>query len=215
MMRIIAPTYSLAAVTGAGSFTSAALMPAFEVELAAPTGGTPLEFAAADETQELPVPIPRLAGLDDIELDRVDFQVWSDAHLEDVTVGGSPANGQVVVSLTGPSASAASLESIEITDLVVTASASETFVLERNTGTGLIRVVYGWDADESISTVVPDGDPGASKHLHILVRPASNGGFGPPMAAAPHFAMPGAGGGLYGPALGGAALQLSKVSDTK
>ncbi|MEX2262661.1 MAG: hypothetical protein WD696_11960 [Bryobacteraceae bacterium] len=215
MKTIVAPTYSLAKAATGSAYTTAELMPPFQTELSVLTEGTPLEFESAGETKDLPVPIPRLAGLDDIELDRVDFRLASEARSQDVSVAGSPANGEVVIALSGPSAAASSLESVEIENLRVEATEAESFVLERNAGFGLLRVWYEWDVDESESIVVLDGGAGTAKHLHLLVRAGSGGGFGPPAAAAPHFAMPGAGSGLYGPALGGAALQVTQEGDDK
>ena len=174
---------------------------------ALPPAATPLVFDSANQTRELEVPIPRLAGLDDIELDRLGFDVRSVYQEDETSVGGQPSNGTVTVSLNSAQGATVRLQRIEIIDLKVTASEGNTFGLQGSGGGGtLSRVLYDWNAGEGKTVVVPDG-AGGTKQLHLLVRPVS----GPPAAAAPHFAMPGAGSNLYGPALGGAAVSLSNV----
>ena len=68
-LGIISPVVRFAATTF--DVRSAALLPLYETVLAGALDGTPLEFSAPNETKEVPVPIPRLAGLDDIEVERV------------------------------------------------------------------------------------------------------------------------------------------------
>jgi hypothetical protein len=129
-------------------------------------------------------------------------------------VAGSPSNGEVAFALSGPSAAAAQLEQIEVEELRINASPTESFVLAGTSG-GISHVVYRASADGSRTETLPGGDASGAKHVHLLVRGASNGGLGPPMAAAPHFAMPGSGGALYGPALGSAALTLTDEGSSR
>jgi hypothetical protein len=186
------------------------MLPPYDAPVAAALPeGTPLVFDSANQTRELDVPIPRLAGLDDLELDRVGFDIWSVPHEADVSVAGQPSNGAVTLNLGSPQGATVRLERIEINDLRITASATETFVIQGSGAAGTrANVVYGWNATEGKTTITPNGDPGTSWQVHFLVRPAAGGAFGPPAAAAPHFAMPGEGGGMYGPALGGASASL-------
>jgi hypothetical protein len=207
MNTIIAPAYSVTTTSGTGPVRSAELLAAYEMPFVAP--GTRLEFDVAEQTRELEVPIPRLAGMDDIELDRISLDISSDVRSEDVSVAGTPSNGEVAISLSGPSAAAARLERIEIEDLRITSTSTDFLVVQGTSG-GLSTVLYGWDSENSTIAVIPDGNDPLAKHVHVLLRPAAGNSFGPPAAAAPHFAMPGAGAGLYGPALGGAWVRLTE-----
>jgi hypothetical protein len=187
--------------------TTAAALPLYESVVGIATGGTPLVFDSPNQTKELEVPIPRLAGLDDIELDRLGFDVRSAYQEDDTSVSGQPSNGSVTVSLNSAQGATVRLQRIEINDLRVTAASGNTFGFQGSGASGtLSSVLYDWNADEGKTVVVPNGS-GGTKQLHILVRPVS----GPPAAAAPHFAMPGAGSNLYGPALGGASVSLSNA----
>jgi hypothetical protein len=187
--------------------TTAAALPLYETVVGIAVGGTPLVFDSANQTRELDVPIPRLAGLDDIELDRLAFDVRSGYQEDDSSTGGQPSNGTVTVSLNSAQGATVRLQRIEINDLTVTASEGNTFGFQGSGSAGtLSRVLYDWNVEEGKTVVVPNGS-GGTKQLHILVRPVS----GPPAAAAPHFAMPGAGSNMYGPALGGASVSLTNV----
>ncbi len=194
---------------------SAEKLPLYEAAMwAVETPGTLLKIAAPGDIQELPVPIPRLAGLDEIEIERVGFDLSTAEQEEEFSVAGKPANGAVTLSFQGAAggagvAGAARLKRIDIEDLSIVSTATDSFYVAGGGG-NLARVVYGWDAGKSAAVTVPDGDPGEANAIHVLLRPSSGSGFGPPSHAAPAFALQGAGAGMYGPALGGASLTLVK-----
>ena len=217
MPFVIGPgTFKMQTALSSGLY-SAALLPPYASPVPVVTGGTPLAFDAADQTREVEVPIPRLAGLDDIELDRVAFDLWSFAQEDEVSVGGNPSGGAVTLALDSAAGATVRLLRIEIDDLRVTAAAGAPFVLAGGGGAGsLSHVVYERDADGE-TKAHPNGTPGVGivQHLHLLVRTPSGSGFGPPAAAAPHFAMPGAGAALYGPALGGVSFSLFDAGSGK
>ena len=118
-------------------------------------------------------------------------------------MSGTPSNNAVSVAFGAAAGATVRFERIELEDLKVTAANGATFVIN-GSGGDFSNVVFGWDAANSKTTVTTNGDPGEARQLHFLVRPPS----GPPMAAAPYFAMPGAGGSMYGAALGGGYVSL-------
>jgi hypothetical protein len=204
---VIGPGRSITSFGASFQVTTAAALPLYETTVGFATGGTPLVFESANQTKELEVPIPRLAGLDDIELDRLAFDVRSAYQEDETSSGGQPSNGAVTLALNSAQGATVRLQRIVINDLRVTASEGTTFGLQgRGSAGSLSRVLYDWNAEERKTAVVPNGS-GGNKQLHLLVRPVS----GPPAAVAPHFAMPGAGSHLYGPALGGASVSLFDV----
>jgi hypothetical protein len=195
---------------GAIGLQSAMALPVYIAQLAQPEGEI-IEFSAAGETKPVPVPVPRLAGLDDLEVERMSFDLSSIALEDEQSVSGQGvSSGNLTVSYNpSPANAPARLARVEIQDLSVAATGSTSYVVQ---GDGLggsdSRVVYTWDSDNERVAANVDGAVGSAEYVHFLVRPAGNGGFGPPMAAAPHFDMPGKGGSMYGPALGGASLSV-------
>lgn len=186
---------------------SADRLPLFQTAVsAAIVQGTRIEFQRAGDLQEVPVPIPCLPGLDELEIERLGFDLLSVEKEDSISVSGQPANGAVPLTYAGAAEAIPRLKRIEITDLRINASPAADFVLLAQNG--LAKVLYAWNAASSRTTITPNGPAGAAKQVHLLLRPASGNGFGPPAASAPAFAMPGAGGGMYGPALGGATLSL-------
>jgi hypothetical protein len=172
--------------------------------------GIELEFAHGGEERAVPVPIPRLPGMDEVEVSAASFRIYSQPVTRDASVAASSVGtGGLTVPFQPPAAGApVELVGIEIEDLMP--------------GQGLALTSEGvqptarvsWRLDGKVKPVWGAPGPG-ERQLHILVLPAQAGGFGPPMAAVPHFAMPGKGGGLYGPALGGARLRLVREADDK
>jgi len=215
MAWILGPTFNFAQAElayDAFSVQSAEALSPYVVQLA-PTQleGEILEFAAADETQTIPVTIPRLAGLDEIEVEQVSFDLSSTAFEDEKTVTAQNVSSSGLSVAYNPAVIAApvSLTRIEIEDLMLPASASDTYVLAGNGADGSVnRVVYRFDGDNNRVNAEVNGSTSGADYIHLLVRPSSNGEFGPPMAAAPYFDMPGQGGDMYGPALGGASLSI-------
>ena len=205
-------TYSLQAVRGVVQLPLyVAQYPQLEGEI--------LEFAAAAESHFLPVPIPRLAGLDDIEVEQVSFDLSSARHEDEKSVSGPGAGrSEVTINYTPQGENVVSrLTQIEVQDLRLDADAANSYVLDALTDFGGSdrQVVYAWDAGQNRSVAHVNGSTGNAHFVHFLVRPKVGGAFGPPMAAVPYFEMPGAGKAMYGPALGGAVLSLYHDGDNK
>jgi hypothetical protein len=196
----------------AADIQSATAMPSYVVQLApAQLQGEILEFTSAGQTQTMPVPIPRLAGLDELEVEQVSFDLSSATYEDTKTVNAQNVSpdGLSITYSPDVAGSPVSLIRIEIEDLKLPASASKTYVVAGNGANGSVnRVEYRFDSDNNRVNAEVNGSTGGAEYVHFLVRPKSNGSFGPPMAAAPYFDMPGQGGGMYGPALGGAALSV-------
>ena len=74
----------------AADIQSATAMPSYVVQLApAQLQGEILEFTSAGQTQTMPVPIPRLAGLDELEVEQVSFDLSSATYEDTKTVDNS------------------------------------------------------------------------------------------------------------------------------
>ncbi len=215
MAWILGPAFdfSLAELTfeSLGVRSAAALAPyAVQLEPTRPEGEI-LEFTSAGQVQSLPVPIPRLPGLDEVEVESVGFDLSSTSLSDDKTVSAQNVSPDGLPFDYNPVVSGApvSLERIEIEDLMLPASASKTHVVEGNGANGSVgRVVYRFDGGSGRVNAEVNGSTSGAEYVHFLIRPAANGAYGPPMAAAPHFDMPGQGGDMYGPALGGASLSV-------
>lgn len=170
--------------------------------------GETLEFTEAGQTLSLPVPLPRLAGLDELQIEQVGFNLSSAEYEDEITVSAQNVSaGGLSVVYSAPAGAPANLLRVEIQGLWIPASESATYVIKGGGGSDS-HVVYRWDAEGAQTAAAVGGDIGDADYLHFLVRPEVNGNFGPPMAAVPYFAMPGKGGAMYGPALGGANLAL-------
>ncbi len=209
-MSVVIPTFTLQAgqPLGAGMVASATQLPVAVAALAATTGGTPLEIAEAGGSEQVPVPIPRLAGLDEVEVERLGFELWSDPFSQDVAVSGQGVAGGGL-SLAYGGDGPAQLTRIDIEDLHVAAGDGQPLVVQGDGAAGGAEyVVYRWDGEAGRAVAEAGGDTAGAQHVHFMARPAAGSGFGPPAAAVPRFDMPGDAAGLYGPALGGAAMSL-------
>lgn len=211
MSIVIGPTYThTPGFPGGFGLTSSVLdFPVNVVALAPAITGEPEVFDAGAPPHDLTIPIPHLPGLDEIELTSASFSIASAPYPRAQSVSaGSPPGGAVAITLGGVApGQSVTLTGIELSGLTLTPPAGVTYALQGSGGT-----VY-WTLDGS-DVVSSTSNPGGNvQHLHILVRPGTGNGAGPPIVAAPHFNMPGAGAGLYGPALGGGRLSLSNKGD--
>lgn len=212
----VAPTFYFSKESGQFSFAGAQVqsvsaLPVYSVQFQAlQPAGEILEFSEAGQTLSLPVPIPRLAGLDELQVEQVGFHLSSAPYEDKITVSAQNVSADgLSVAYNAPAGAPANLLRIEIQDLSIPAGEIATCVVKGSGASGSeSHVVYRWDAEENQTAAEFGGDIGDADYLHFLVRPEVNGGFGPPLAAAPYFAMPGKGGAMYGPALGGASLAL-------
>lgn len=167
----------------------------------APDPGTLLEFISGGEALEVPVPVPFLPGMDEIDIAAATAAIGS-RPIERTTDHAGPGGSatSATLSFTPPVAGApVSLLRIEIEGF----SAGNVAVARTLLAPGL---TLSWAAGSSIA--IAGALPNAEA-LHLLASPAS----GPPFLAAPPFPMPGAGGALYGDALGGCSLAATQAAN--
>ena len=218
MSMILGPTYShsgaaaMQSLLEAGAFGSVLDTPIAVMQLAQPILGDPVLLEPGGDPHVLPLAIPHLPGLDEIEVVSASFRIASAARLRSQSVSATDtgADKQVPVTLSGIApGQAVFLSRVRIEGLQVTPEGATAAALAGSGGT-----VYWRQAEAGV--VSQTSSPGGSiQHLHVLVRPGTSGGAGPPIAAAPHFAMPGEGSSLYGPALGAAVMSVTRRSDGK
>ena len=153
---------------------------------------------------------PNLPGLDAIEIASASFSIASAPYQRTQAVpANAPSGGAVGITLGGVApGQTVTLTGVVLSGLAATPPSGVSYALWGTQGT-----VYWTEGDDGdiVSTTTNPG--GTVQHLHILIRPGTGGNAGPPIAAAPHFNMPGAGAGLYGPALGGASLSVVRRSN--
>jgi hypothetical protein len=157
------------------------------------------------------VRVPYLAGMDEIEVARAHCTVAAVADPFSYTASKSGAAAHVDVVPPGPPITGL-LTHVVIRDLRPNVSGTDQMIFPDTSGSNLSTV---WIVDPESGDVVvsqsanpPQGLP-QSKFLHAVLQPRGpNGAFGPPMAAAPRFDMPGNQAGMYGPALGGLRSRL-------
>lgn len=166
-----------------------------------PDPGELLEFPAGGEARELAVPVPFLPGMDEIEVGAATAAIGSRAIERGTDHAGPTGTAtSATLSFTPPMAGApVSLLRIEIDGF----SAGTEPIARTLAAPG---VTLFWPAGGATATIDPL--PGAQA-LHLLASPSS----GPPFLAAPAFRMPGAGGALYGDALGGCDLTVTRAAD--
>ncbi|UFN46883.1 hypothetical protein LPC08_12670 [Roseomonas sp. OT10] len=166
-----------------------------------PDSGTPLDFPAGGEARDVPVPIPFLPGMEEVEVTEAAGAVGPRPIERTTNHAGPTGNGSsVTLSLTPPVAGApVSLLRVEIQGFSLPAEGSAARVLRPDTGPDL-----SWPANSDRA------DPGsAGNPVYLLLSPAD----GPPFLATPAFPMPGSGAALYGNALGGGRLAATRQSD--
>lgn len=167
----------------------------------APDTGTVLDFPSGGETRDVTVPVPVLPGMDEVEVGAASAAAGT-RPVERATdhAGPSGSGTSATLGFTPPFAGApVSLLRIEIEGF----SAGSEAVARSLAAPGL---TLSWAAGSAAAT---QGTLPGAQALHLLVSPAS----GPPFLGAPAFPMPGAGGGLYGNALGGCALSASRAAN--
>jgi hypothetical protein len=158
------------------------------------------------------VRVPYLAGMDEIDVARAHCTVAAVADPFSYTSSKSGAGAHVDVVPPGP-AIAGLLTHVVVHDLRPSVSGTDKMIFPDTSGSNQSTL---WAVDPESGDVVvsqaaspPQGLP-ESKFLHaVLQARGPNGAFGPPMAAAPRFDMPGNQAGMYGPALGGLRARLA------
>jgi hypothetical protein len=171
-----------------------------------------LIFENSAAAQNIPVPLKRLEGLDEIEVSAATLYCSSIAGEKNASAGpvSAAAEGQTL-KLSGPTGPA-SLLRIEIINPMITPPAGQAYILAAD-APGTPRSSVSWAFGDDSSTVNRSLDTaiGGAQQLHVLIRPMQGSAAGPPMAAAPYFAMPGNGSSMYGPALGAARLSITSA----
>lgn len=199
----------MTAVPGLSAFSSLGILsvqalpvPILQYVIAeAPDPGTLLEFESGGESRDVPVPVPLLPGMDEVEVAAATAAIGS-RPVERTTdhVGPTGSGTSASIFFDPPVAGApVLLRRIEIDGF----SAGNVAVARTLFAPGL---TLSWASGSSTATT---GTLPGAEVLHLLASPAS----GPPFLAAPAFRMPGAGGELYGDALGGCALSATRAPD--
>lgn len=149
--------------------------------------------------RELSFPIPRLEGMDELHVVRAEVSV-SVASVDQAPLAvACPSADSRILALANDDLRTGALQQVVIAGLVIEGAPASGWALA-----GANQSVHWRGADAPAL-----GYPGDCKPLRVLARLKQGGQFGPPIAAAPAFAMPGNPGGLYGAALAGATLKLS------
>jgi hypothetical protein len=187
--------------SGIGAFASTTLLLSvldapFLIMDSTPAGLSPREVEPGVPFLE-PIPVPLLPGMDEIEVESASLAVAG--GLTDRQVSGSPGSGRVDLRLQQPAGTSGALSRVEFKGFRLSESGK---VL----GNSASHVAFRDAGGETTAGPVPTGV--GNVFLHVLAQPLEGNSAGPPVAAAPEFAMPGGGRMGYGPALGGAFLDL-------
>ena len=163
--------------------------------------GTALDFPSGGESRDVPVPIPFLPGMDEVEVTTAAAAIGSRA-VDRQTEHAGPGNGGTSVTLVfNPPVAGASvaLGRIEIEGFALTAAAGIRRRVQPTSGAAVF-----WNNGSAQGSGSPTGvEPEHAAHLLVSTE------NGPPFLAAPAYPMPGAGRALYGEALGGASLSAA------
>lgn len=205
----VAPAFSIAALTLPAGALGIQAVPIQRAVFAAGEGaetGTALDFPAGGEAREVPLPIPFLPGMDEVEIAEAGAAIGPRA-IERETDHAAPAGSGTTATLEfAPLAPGApvTLARVVIEDFRLVASATVR-VLHLS---GTSRLTWAAGAERPVRSTIG----GPAEPIHLMLAPAD----GPPFLAFPAFPMPGAGGAaLYGAALGGAAATAEVATDGK
>lgn len=163
--------------------------------------GEALEFGLdpSERERELSFPIPRLPDMDELHVVRAELEVEPALVYQPILTLAAPSSNARVIALPDADPRMGGLQRVDLVDLVPEGVPAQGWVL-----TGTNNHSIHWLPDQAPA----QGKPAGCLPLRVLARLQQGSGFGPPIAAAPAFPMPGDPGGLYGDALAGASLQL-------
>ena len=209
MNKLIGPSHGIATKASFELKASVLDFPIHVTQLGTAILGEPVVFEAGAPPHDIAVPIPHLPGLDAIEVASASFSIASAAHLRTQATSATTPSEAVAITLSGVAAGqTVHLSGVTLSELSVTPPAGLVYALR-----GSSTTVF-WSRNDSGAVVTSTTNPGGTvQHLHLVVRPATGGNAGPPIATAPHFRMPGPSPSLYGPALAGASLLLTRRSN--
>lgn len=151
--------------------------------------------------RDLRFEVPKLGDMDELHVVRAELHVKATQGAQTPVSASAPSGKAKVLALPDGDPRVGGLEQVLITGLVIEGAPPTGWALRSTTRSVQWR---GAAAPE-------DGFPDDCKPLRLLARLPKGTGFGPPIAAAPAFAMPGDPGKLYGDALAGAKLKLSLI----
>jgi hypothetical protein len=186
--------------SGIGAFTSTTLLLSvldapFLIMDSTPAGLSPREVEPGSPFLE-PIPVPLLPGMDEIEVESASLAVAG--GVSERQVNGSLGSGKVDLKLQQPAGISGALSRVEIKGFRLSENGK---VLGNSASHVAFRDIGG-------DTVAGAMQGVGNVFLHVLAQALEGSSAGPPVAAAPEFAMPGGGRMGYGPALGGAFLDL-------
>ncbi|WP_428264584.1 hypothetical protein [Haliangium sp.] len=154
------------------------------------------------------IPVPYLAGMDDVDIQRAHCTVATEADPFSFTAPKSGTAASTDVQPPGPAITGV-LTQVVLHDLRPQVSGSDVLVVSGTDGYTTWELQDG----ELVASHQGSAPGGGAKYLHAVLQAPSGNGFGPPMVAAPYFAMPGNQAGLYGPALGGMSARSTIYED--
>jgi hypothetical protein len=161
-------------------------------------------------TQKLALPVPRVAGMTELVLNRARAQ-FRGVSVELPDIGASSPSQSDRQALGLPVGAAASLVRIRVKNLQPHVDNNQSLALFDDAGAKSFR----WSADDKGKvTLTRNGDvPSGTPRLHLMLSAGtSSGHFGPPAKAVPSFSMPNNSAGLYQPILAGVDLAFDKPS---
>lgn len=160
--------------------------------------GTLLDFPSGGEARDVPVPIPFLPGMDEVEVATAAAAIGSRAVDRPSEHAGPSGGGTSATLAFNPPVAGApvALGRIEIEGFTLTATAGIRRKLQPTSGSAVFWNSGSGRGSSGATGVEPE------HAVHVLVKPDN----GPPFLAAPGYPMPGDGSALYGEALGGATL---------
>jgi hypothetical protein len=163
--------------------------------------GTPLDFPSDGDSHDVPVPIPFLPGMDEVEVTTAAASIGARSIQRQSEHAGPSGGGEsVTLSFTPPVAGApVSLARIEIEGFTLAAESGTRRRLRPDSGGAVFWNAGSGQGSSAATGVEPE------HVVHLLLSPED----GPPFLAAPAYPMPGSGGALYGEALGGAELSAT------
>lgn len=196
MIAMVGPSYALSTRLFATSELLTVLDSPFSAN-AVPRGLSARALAPPEPLIE-PIPVPFLPGMDEVEVDGASLLLAGGVTNRVVDAISKPGD-KWSLALTQPAGVSGALSRIAITGFRLTTT---THALGNSKASAAFLDVA------SNKMVADRAAPANSIFAHFMIRTPT----GPPIAAAPEFAMPGAGGRHYGPALGGVSMQTGAIA---
>lgn len=173
-----------------------------------PAGDQVVQFGAGGALQEggqdsFEAGVPYRAGMTELVVESASLQLRGDS-VDQPLASVAKSDPDAPPTITGPAdAPGSELRQLRLEGFSLTPPAARAMALTADGGS-----TSGWQWQlEDAKTVFRRRSDG--RQVHVLVRVGVAGAvLGPPVVAAPGYAMPGSGGRMYGPVLAGATLRL-------